>query len=216
MWRAWLAAAVLAYAAWSYYGVAIAMDDAMMLFGHREAVIAVAASAAALFFCWRIWGAPVALLGVLGIVYLITGPYWPGFLQTAGGDLNELLAQNLWYSLDTGILGGTFAIVITTVFPFIVLGALLEGAGAGESMIRIAFSWMRNTAGGPAHAAVLSSALVRLGLGQRGGQCGRHRRGDHPDDQEARLLGQLSPAASKRRRPRAGRSCRRSWAPPRW
>jgi len=152
-------AAVLSYAAWSYYGVAIAMDDAMMLFGPREAGIAVAAAVAALFFCWRIWGAPVALLGVLGIVYLVTGPYWPSVLQTAGGDLNELLAQNLWYSLDTGILGATFAIVISTVFPFIILGALLEGAGAGESMIRIAFSMMKRTAGGPAHAAVLSSAL---------------------------------------------------------
>ena len=152
-------AAVLSGAAWSYYGVAIAMDDAMMLFGPREAAIALAAAAVSLFFCWRIWGAPVALLGVLGIVYLVTGPWWPGMLQTAGGDLNELLAQNLWFSLDTGILGGTFAIVITTVFPFIILGALLEGAGAGESMIRIAFSMMRHTAGGPAHAAVLSSAL---------------------------------------------------------
>jgi len=163
--RGWLwiaglvGAAVLSAAAWSYYGVAITMDDAMILFGRREAAIAVAAAVAALFFCWRIWGAPVALLGALGIGYLVTGPWWPGFLQTAGGDLNELLAQNLWFSLDTGILGGTFAIVITTVFPFIILGALLEGAGAGESMIRIAFSMMRHTAGGPAHAAVLSSAL---------------------------------------------------------
>ncbi len=159
----WLAgqvgAVVLSVASWYYYRVAITMDDAMMLFGPREMLIAVVAALAALFFCWRIWGAPVALLGALGIVYLVTGPYWPGFLQTVGGDLNELLAQNLWFSLDTGILGGTFAIVITTVFPFIVLGALLEGAGAGESMIRIAFSWMRHTAGGPAHAAVLSSAL---------------------------------------------------------
>ena len=154
-----LAAAVLSGAAWSYYDVAIAMDSAMILFGPREAAIAVAAAVAALFFCWRIWGAPVALLGGLGMLYLVTGPWWPGFLQTAGGDVTELLAQNLWYSLDTGILGGTFAIVITTVFPFIVLGALLEGAGAGASMIRIAFSLMKRTAGGPAHAAVLSSAL---------------------------------------------------------
>jgi TRAP transporter 4TM/12TM fusion protein len=154
-----LGAVMISGAAWSYYGVAIAMDDAMILFGPREAAIAVAAAVAALFFCWRIWGTPVALLGALGIVYLMTGPWWPGFLQTAGGDLYELLAQNLWFSLDTGILGGTFAIVITTVFPFIILGALLEGAGAGESMIRIAFSWMRHTAGGPAHAAVLSSGL---------------------------------------------------------
>jgi TRAP transporter 4TM/12TM fusion protein len=154
-----VSAAVLSGAAWSYYAVAITMDESMVLFGRQEMAIAVAAAAVSLFFCWRIWGAPVALLGVTGIVYMVAGPYLPGFLNTAGGDVNELLAQNLWFSLDTGILGSTFAIVITTVFPFIVLGALLEGAGAGESMIRIAFSLMKRTAGGPAHAAVLSSAL---------------------------------------------------------
>ncbi len=80
-------------------------------------------------------------------------------MQTIRGDVNELLAQNLWFSLDTGILGSTFSIVITTVFPFIILGAVLEGVGAGESMIRIAFALMKKTAGGPAHAAVLASGL---------------------------------------------------------
>ncbi len=155
------AAAVLAslWACVAYHQVAVALDEAMFLFGPLEAGVALAASAGALFFCWRLWGVPVALLGVVGIVYLLTGPHWPGMLATKPGDLNELLAQNLWFSLDTGILGSTFAIVITTVFPFIILGALLEGVGAGESMIRIAFALMRRTAGGPAHAAVLASAL---------------------------------------------------------
>ena len=163
--KAWLtltslvSVAVLLFAAKSFYDVSIEIDDAMFLFGPFEAGLALAASAAVLFFCWRIWGEAVALLGVLGVVYLLTGPYWPGPLRTIAGDLNELLAQNLWYSLDTGILGGTFAIVITTVFPFIILGSVLEGVGAGESMIRIAFSLMKRTAGGPAHAAVLASGL---------------------------------------------------------
>lgn len=161
----WLRAAALLsvvatlYACYSFYVVSIEIDSAMFLFGSREALIALAASAAALFFCWRLWGAAVALLGILGIVYLLTGPYWPGPLKTISGDLNELLAQNLWYSLDTGIMGSTFAIVITTVFPFIILGSVLEGVGAGESLIRIAFSLMKRTAGGPAHAAVLASGL---------------------------------------------------------
>ncbi|MCB2017084.1 MAG: TRAP transporter fused permease subunit [Hydrogenophaga sp.] len=150
---------MLLWASLSYYRVSIEMADAIVLFGSAESTIALGASAAVLFFCWRIWGAAVALLGVLGVVYLITGPYWPGPLKTVSGDLNELLAQNLWYSLDTGILGSTFAIVITTVFPFIVLGAVLEGVGAGDSMIRIAFAAMKRTAGGPAHAAVLASGL---------------------------------------------------------
>lgn len=161
-WLQWASGAcvvVLLWASVSFYDVGIQIDEAMFLFGWRESMTALLASAAVLFFCWRIWGAAVALLGVLGIAYLLTGPYWPGPLRTIAGDLNELLAQNLWYSLDTGILGATFAIVITTVFPFIVLGAVLEGVGAGESMIRIAFAMMKRTAGGPAHAAVLASGL---------------------------------------------------------
>ncbi|WP_394178529.1 TRAP transporter permease [Marinomonas posidonica] len=144
---------------WSFYQISSELDDGMFLFSSNEMWIAVLASVGALFFCWRIWGIPVALLGVVGILYMATGQYWPGPLQTVSHDVNETLAQNLLYSLDTGILGSTFGIVITTVFPFIILGALLEGVGAGDSMIRIAFHWMRKTAGGPAHAAVLSSAL---------------------------------------------------------
>lgn len=154
-----LAVGVLLWASWSYYEVGIAMADDIVMFGVKESSIALAASAAVLFFCWHIWGGAVSLLGALGVVYLITGPYLPGPLQTVAGDVHELLAQNLWYNLDTGILGSTFSIVITTVFPFIVLGSVLEGVGAGDSMIRIAFALMKKTAGGPAHAAVLASGL---------------------------------------------------------
>ena len=156
---AWVSVVAMLWACKAFYDVSIAIDEAMFLFGAREMWTALAACAGALFLCWRLWGAPVALLGVIGIVYMATGPYWPGPLRTAGGDLHELLAQNLWFSLDSGVLGSTFSIVTTTVFPFIVLGAVLEGAGAGESMIRIAFAMMKRTAGGPAHAAVLASGL---------------------------------------------------------
>lgn len=161
-WLRWVAAScvgVLLWASVAFYNVSIKIDEAMFLFGWRESLTALLACAAVLFFCWRIWGSAVALLGILGIIYLLTGPYWPEPLRTLPGDVHELLAQNLWFSLDSGVLGSTFAIVITTVFPFIILGAVLEGAGAGESMIRIAFSLMKNTAGGPAHAAVLASGL---------------------------------------------------------
>ncbi|MDN3521992.1 TRAP transporter permease [Halomonas ramblicola] len=149
----------LIWSCWEYYQVATRLDSAMFLFGAKEMWIALIASTGALFFCWRIWGAPVALLGMFGILYMATGHWWPGPLRTVDTGITETLAQNLFFSLDAGILGSTFAIVITTVFPFIILGAVLEGVGAGDSMIRIAFSWMRRTAGGPAHAAVLSSAL---------------------------------------------------------
>ena len=161
-WMKWASAVGLVtilYGCWHFYQVSIKLDEDMFLFGTREATTALCVAAASLFFCWRLWGGPVALLGIAGITYLLTGEYWPGATRLVTGDLNELLAQNLWYSLDTGILGATFSIVISTVLPFIMLGALLEGVGAGESMIRIAFSLMRKAAGGPAHAAVLASGL---------------------------------------------------------
>lgn len=154
-----LLALAMMYFCWRYYLVNVEIDDAMFLFDTHERWVSLGASFVCLYFCWRIWGASVAALGIIGIVYLVTGPYWPGPLATMGGDLNELLGQNLWFSYDTGILGATFSIVLTTVFPFIVLGAILEGVGAGDSMIRVAFNLMRKTRGGPAHAAVLASAL---------------------------------------------------------
>ncbi len=51
------------------------------------------------------------------------------------------------------------SIILLTVFPFIILGALLEGTGAGNSMIKVAFKLMRRFRGGPAHAAILASGL---------------------------------------------------------
>ncbi|TDO95822.1 TRAP transporter permease [Marinomonas balearica] len=147
------------WSCWSFYKISGSLDDMMFLFGEREMWTAVIASSASIYFCWRIWGLPVALLGIFGVLYMATGHHWPAPFQTVNRDVPEMLAQNLLFSLDTGILGSTFSIVVTTVFPFIILGAVLEGVGAGDSMIRIAFHWMRKTAGGPAHAAILSSAL---------------------------------------------------------
>ena len=153
------ATGALFWGSFEFYFVARDIDDAMFLFGSYEMYVAVATAAGALFFCWRIWGLPVAILGIIGVAYMWTGHMWPGPLRTVNSGVEEMLAQNLLFSLDTGVMGSTFSIVITTVFPFIILGAVLEGVGAGESMIRIAFYWMRRTAGGPAYAAVVSSSL---------------------------------------------------------
>ena len=50
-------------------------------------------------------------------------------------------------------------IVIFNVLPFILLGSMLEGSGAGLSLIKISFNLMRNFRGGPAHAAIVASGM---------------------------------------------------------
>ena len=45
------------------------------------------------------------------------------------------------------------------VFPYIILGALFGRCAGGQALIKLAFSLTRNLRGGPAHAAVVSSAM---------------------------------------------------------
>jgi len=154
-----IAAALITYIAWDYYVIGQVLANSVMFFGEREALLATIAAVIALWSCWVLWGPPIAILGAIAFLYLATGQYWPGVFQTAPADMNELIAQNIWYDSAQGILGSIMGVVLTTVLPFIILGSILEGCGAGGSMIRISFHLMRRFRGGPAYAAISASAL---------------------------------------------------------
>lgn len=156
----WIAIGALGvWACWDYYVIYTILNEAVMFFIMRETVIALLAAGIVLLLCWASWGLPIALLGFIALVYLATGQYWPGFLRTAPNDFVETIAQNIWYDADQGILGSIMAIILSTVLPFIILGAMLDGVGAGQSMIRISFHLMRKLRGGPAYAAITASAM---------------------------------------------------------
>ncbi|WP_432695704.1 TRAP transporter permease [Marinobacterium sp. YM272] len=154
-----ITAGLAAYICWDSYRIGQVLINDIFFFGPREGIIATIAAALTIYICWKQWGAPIAILGICAFLYLATGQYWPGVFATVPADISETLAANLWYSIDQGILGSILGIVLTTVLPFIILGAVLEGAGAGNSMIRIAFYSMRRYRGGPAYAAISASAL---------------------------------------------------------
>ena len=179
--------AVATYACWDSYRIGIILEDSVFFFSQREMWIAVAALLVALYLSLRLWGPPIAILGAVAAFYLVTGQYWPGLLATGTADLTEVISGNIWYSIDQGILGNILGIVSTTVLPFIVLGAVLEGVGAGNSMIRIAFHYMRRFRGGHGLRGHRVLRRLRNGVGQRGRQCRGHGRRHHSDDQTARL-----------------------------
>ncbi|WP_188861168.1 TRAP transporter permease [Marinobacterium nitratireducens] len=162
LWRIALdlvALAVTAYCCVRYYQVGVEMVRSIVFFDSLDAAVALAAVAVATLLCWRLWGASIAIIGLLGLLYLSTGEYWPGMLKTSGSNLIDGLAENLWFGADNGLMGGIFGIILSTVLPFIILGAVLEGCGAGDSMIRISFSLMHRFRGGPAYAAILASGM---------------------------------------------------------
>ncbi|WP_419907254.1 TRAP transporter permease [Hoeflea sp.] len=151
--------ATISYVCRDYWVIGRILSDSIMFFGPREALLATLAAALSIWACWVLWGPPIAILGTVAFVYLATGQYWPGVFRTVPTDINELIAANIWYDSAQGILGSIMGIVLTTVLPFIILGAILEGCGAGSSMIRISFHLMRKFRGGPAYAAISASAL---------------------------------------------------------
>jgi len=116
--------------------------------------------AASLFIIlsWKTWGGPLSIVGILALIYFYTGEYWPWIFETARVDLPET-SEDLWFNQGDGILGTIMGIIIFTVFPFIMLGSMLERTGGGRSLIKLAVHVTKGFRGGPAHSAILASSL---------------------------------------------------------
>ena len=78
----------------------------------------------------------------------------PRMLSDGRPRLHDILVNN-----SSGLLGRFMDIVLNTIFPYLVLGSLFGTSAGGRSLIKLAFRWTRNLRGGPAHAAVVSSAM---------------------------------------------------------
>ena len=149
-----------AYALWSYNVAVTEVEEVgLFFFTEQHAWITVASCLVILYFCWRIWGVPLAMVGAVMLLYFFFGERLPGILGHAGMDFVQDTPAELWYNTGDGVMGNILAILINTVFPFIIMGAVLEGTGGGGSMIKLSFHAMRRFRGGPAHAAIMASSL---------------------------------------------------------
>ena len=143
---------------WSFHFVQTQMEEALYDVSTRDAWPAFAGLIVFLELCRRLWGWGLFGVGLFGVLYLLFGQDLPGFLAHAGFSVKEV-AEALWYNTNKGVFGSITNIVLSTVFIFIVFGTLLEGTGAGDTLLKFAFLLTRRTRGGPAHAAILASSL---------------------------------------------------------
>lgn len=105
----------------------------------------------------RAFGPILATVCVLALVYGLFGARLPWFLAHVGFSFEETM-RAVWYSFD-GVFGFAAGIVASIVLVFIVFGALLEGTGAGAILLKMATAATARIRGGPAHAAIVASAL---------------------------------------------------------
>lgn len=109
---------------------------------------------------WRALGPPLMIVAIVFLVYCFGGQSMPGILAWKGASFGAI-ADNQWLSTD-GVFGIALGVSSGFVFLFVLFGALLDKAGAGNYFIKVAFSLLGHYRGGPAKAAVVSSAMTGL------------------------------------------------------
>jgi TRAP transporter 4TM/12TM fusion protein len=92
--------------------------------------------------------------------YAYFGPYIPGPLGHRGLSLERMIY--VFYLGNNGILGTLMGISATVVTLFLILGALLNASGAGDTFIRIAMRLGGRMRGGAGIVAVIGSAFMGM------------------------------------------------------
>jgi TRAP transporter 4TM/12TM fusion protein len=108
----------------------------------------------------RALGPPLMVVCAVFIIYTFFGPYMPEVIAHKGASLSKGMSH-YWLGTE-GVFGVALGVSTGMVFMFVLFGALLESAGAGNYFIRTAFAGLGHLRGGPAKAAVVSSGLTGL------------------------------------------------------
>jgi TRAP transporter 4TM/12TM fusion protein len=108
----------------------------------------------------RVIGPALPVIALFFIVYAFFGPYMPDLIAFKGVSLNRFMGQ---MTMSTeGIYGIPLDVSATIVFLFVLFGAMLDKAGAGQYFIQLALSLLGGFKGGPAKAAIMGSGLTGL------------------------------------------------------
>ena len=110
----------------------------------------------------RSLGPPLMMVAIVFLLYVFFGDssWLPEILRWKGASFEKAMTH-MWLTTE-GVFGIALGVSSGFVFLFVLFGALLNQAGAGNYFIQVAFALLGHMRGGPAKAAVLSSAMTGL------------------------------------------------------
>ncbi|MDZ7851162.1 MAG: TRAP transporter permease [Halomonas sp.] len=126
----------------------------------QDVIIGVAGILLLLEATRRALGPPLMIVASVFLLYSLAGPWMPGILSHGGVSLYGLI-NHQWLTTQ-GVFGIALGVSTSFVFLFVLFGALLDKAGAGNYFIKVAFSLLGHYKGGPAKAAVVASGMTGL------------------------------------------------------
>src|SRR5690606_15997585 len=86
----------------------------------------------------RALGPPLMFIALLFLLYMFAGPYMPDVIAHRGASFSRAMSQQ-WLSAE-GVFGIAIGVSTSFVFLFVLFGAMLERAGAGNYFIQVAFA----------------------------------------------------------------------------
>jgi TRAP transporter 4TM/12TM fusion protein len=108
----------------------------------------------------RAEGPWMPVISIIFLIYVFAGPILPGLLAHRAVSIGRA-ASHFWLTSE-GVFGVALGVSTTFIFLFVLFGALLEKAGAGNYFIQLAFSLLGQFRGGPAKAGVVSSGMTGM------------------------------------------------------
>ncbi len=140
-------------------------------------VIPILLGIVSMFFVYniKVWGFPLVAIAIIFTIYTILSSLswlfdWSGnkyLITVIGADLpsgrtfdKAITGASDAITLEShGLLGQFLNVLMNIVFPYVILGVLFGASAGGRSLIKLAVVITRHLRGGPAHAAIVSSAL---------------------------------------------------------
>ncbi|MGQ3486012.1 TRAP transporter permease [Roseovarius pacificus] len=110
----------------------------------------------------RALGPAMAIIATIFLAYVFFGAsaWIPEVIRWKGASLQKAMSH-MWITSE-GVFGIALGVSTKFVFLFVLFGALLDKAGAGNYFIKMAFGALGHLRGGPAKAAVVGSAATGL------------------------------------------------------
>ena len=156
----WVIALVAAFCTGYQFLFFLELSDRPGLPTQMDIVVSVVGLAVILEGTRRALGPPLMVVAAVFMCYTFFGHLAPEVIQWKGASLNKAMSH--YYLTTEGVFGIALGVSTSLVFLFVLFGSLLEKAGAGNYFIRVAFALMGHMRGGPAKAAVVSSAMTGL------------------------------------------------------
>ncbi|MCV6592131.1 MAG: TRAP transporter permease, partial [Silicimonas sp.] len=153
-----VAAVAASYLWWDYRGVAQRTGAPNM----TDIVVAGIGIVLLLEAARRSLGFPLMGVALFFLSYVFFGSWsgLPEVVQWKGASFEKAMSH-MWLTTE-GVFGVALGVSSGFVFLFVLFGALLNLAGAGNYFLQLAFAALGHLRGGPAKAAVIASAATGL------------------------------------------------------